>query len=228
MVTQSDHARLATEILRLWKTPEFLGNPRRDQILDATCQHDNGWQETDSAPRVSPQSGTPYDFRSLPEPVRLETWKRGCDRLLSEDLYTSLLVARHALQLLSTIPPTEESQEIHQTLETRIEGSLADCWVSREEFESDYLWLKTADHLALGLCQGDPTQLEGTGWVADFDGSACHLAPFPLAGTTRFQVSCRTIPDRCYHDSTDLTIELASARWTRTEFRLLPLNESKQ
>ena len=52
LVTQSDHARLAADLLRLFRLPELLEHPRRELLLRAIAEHDNGWWETDAAPRL--------------------------------------------------------------------------------------------------------------------------------------------------------------------------------
>ena len=54
------------------------------------------------------------------------------------------------------------------------------------------------------------------------EGDRLLLDPFPLAGSTTFEISCRHIPQRDYRSDTDLAMELATARWEKTSVRLLP------
>ena len=52
LVTQSDHAHFAAELLSLWRLDGFPDHPRRDDILFAVREHDNGWREEDAVPRL--------------------------------------------------------------------------------------------------------------------------------------------------------------------------------
>ena len=53
------------------------GRPRRDSILHAIGEHDNGWAEADGSPTVDPESGDVMDFVSAPLSVRHGVWPRG-------------------------------------------------------------------------------------------------------------------------------------------------------
>src|SRR6185436_12277599 len=97
LVTQPDHARFAADLLSLW--PELAGHPRRDDLLFATREHDNGWREADAAPRWDAGQGRPHDFLSLPEPERALLWRRGIGRFRASRPGAALLVAHHAAVL---------------------------------------------------------------------------------------------------------------------------------
>ena len=64
LVTQADHARLAADLLRLFRLPELLEHPRRELLLRAIAEHDNGWWEADAAPRLLAAVGR-LDFVEL-------------------------------------------------------------------------------------------------------------------------------------------------------------------
>ena len=70
LVTQADHARLAGDILRLVRLPELVEHPRRELLLRAVREHDNGWWEADSAPRLAASGSTALDFRDFPGDLR--------------------------------------------------------------------------------------------------------------------------------------------------------------
>jgi hypothetical protein len=221
VVTQSDHARLAADILGLWRDPILLDNPRRTLILRATAEHDNGWQETDSAPRVDPASGQPFAFDRLPWSVKVETWLRGCDRHRFSTPHLALLITRHTLALLEF--HSGEDPYLQELLEDRIEGLCEEASYPRDELELDYRWLSLADRISLRLCLG-VTGTERLGdWTVAGPGDKTTLEPFPLAGATRFRVASRSVPNRRYDSDTDLAVTLAEARWSRTEFRLSPV-----
>src|SRR6187401_2294836 len=78
VITQPDHARFSAELLSLWRA--LADHPRREELLFAVREHDNGWRETDAAPHWDAEQGRPHDFLSLPRTERIELWQRGTAR----------------------------------------------------------------------------------------------------------------------------------------------------
>src|SRR5690606_41437469 len=76
LVCQSDHARLAADLLALFRLPELAAHPRRDALLRAVADHDNGWWEGDAAPRADPATGAPSAFLGAPDRQRRALWAR--------------------------------------------------------------------------------------------------------------------------------------------------------
>src|SRR3954465_12508037 len=74
----------------------LAARPRRDAILHAIAEHDNGWAEEDAAPSVNPADGTIVDFISAPPSVRHGVWSRGVGRL-AHGPWVAALVAQHAI-----------------------------------------------------------------------------------------------------------------------------------
>ena len=81
LITQPDHAALSARIIRRWIADGFPTSPRRDVILLAVEQHDNGWQEIDDAPLVDPATGRLLDFMNAPDATRQGIWPRGVERV---------------------------------------------------------------------------------------------------------------------------------------------------
>ena len=98
-VTQSDHAHNAGEILSLFRLPQLVEHPRRDRLLRAVREHDNGWQEIDAAPALDARTGGPLGFRDVSDAQRREIWTRGSERWRTDDPYVALLINSHAIQL---------------------------------------------------------------------------------------------------------------------------------
>ena len=73
LITQPDHAYLARTIME--HCLPLASHPRRDAILHAIAEHDNGWAEEDAAPTVNPATGHVVDFVSVP--VRPALTRRG-------------------------------------------------------------------------------------------------------------------------------------------------------
>ena len=77
IVTQGDHARFAAELLSLWRADDLPEHPRRDDLLFAVREHDNGWLEADAAPRVDRATGRPHGFETIPIAPRQEQARSG-------------------------------------------------------------------------------------------------------------------------------------------------------
>ncbi len=221
LVTQGDHAACAAEILGLWRADGLPDHPRRAELLAAARRHDDGWREADAAPRLD-ADGRPADFRRFPEDERRAVWQRGVDRLASTSPYAALLVAEHALVLHAAGAATAEWAEFLEGLERRKAELAAGLGLSRAELAADYRFLHLGDLVSLTAC-GAWDSFQAFGWSGRREGSTLELDPFPLAGSTSFQIPCRYVPDRRYAGEADLAAELAPARWVELSCRLAPI-----
>lgn len=227
VVTQHDHARLAGEVLSLWREDGLPEHPRRGEVLFAAREHDNGWREADSAPRVDPETGRPHDFTSVPLGVRAEVWLRGTGRYAGERPYAALLVTRHALALHHDHRGDDAWEDaLLAPLHERLEELLERTGATEGEVRSDHRFLDLGDALSLAACQRWTEPMERAGRRFAFRPGGPHvdgelwIEPFPLAGATTFRVACRRIPDRRYSGDADLGGELAAARWTALRLRV--------
>ena len=227
LVTQPDHARVAAEILSLWRADGLPHHPRRDDLLFAVREHDNGWQGGDAAPRVNAESGRPYDFLDLPDELRRELWEVATRRFGDERPAAAALITRHALEIHHDRRGEETWTGFFTALEERLAAQLEASGLAVEELEHDYAWLWAADGISLRACGALDDGFETAHARVQRRGAELELDPFPLAGATTFKIPCRYIPDRRYDSDTDLTIELASARWTELPVRLVPPHDSK-
>jgi hypothetical protein len=94
LIGQPDHAALSRHIMTYWR--ELDSHPRRESILLAIGEHDNGWREPDASPSLDPASGRAHELINAPAAVRQGVWPRGVERL-SHDPWAAALVAEHAL-----------------------------------------------------------------------------------------------------------------------------------
>lgn len=221
-VTQPDHAGVAAEILGLWRADGLPEHQRRDELLFAVREHDNGWQEIDAAPYVCPTNGGPYTFTELPEIRRRELWLRGVDRHVEQRPYAALLITRHAIGIHADRRALADWSEFFDTL-TELEASLMEeLEPEPDHVAEDYGWLRLADLISLQACGALSERFEEAGHRFERQGSQIAIGPFPLAGATTFSVPARWIPDRTYSSDTDLAVELAATRWKSFDVRLVP------
>jgi hypothetical protein len=219
LVTQSDHAHFAAELLSLWRLEGFPAHPRRDDILFAVREHDNGWREEDAVPRLD-AAGRPLDFRQAALPERIEVWQRGIERHAETRPYAARLIAEHALALHRDRAGEDwelfrrSLEELSGELDAMVPGGTATAL-------EDYRYLAWADAAALaavGVWPEFDSEL-GRGQLRDSD---LHLDPFPFVGVTTFSMACRTVPDRVYGSVLDLASTLAESRWSELRLRGRP------
>jgi hypothetical protein len=219
LVTQSDHAHFAARLLALRRDDGLAGNPRRDEVLHAVREHDNGWREADAAPRVNERSG-PLDFREVPAPLRHEIWLRGVGRYAEHHPYAALLIAEHARRLHA-----EHRGEDWADFRARLGELQEDLRIrsgsAGESLDADYGLLEWADAAALAALGVWPAFKLACG-SGENRSDGLHLRPFPLAGSTHFEIACRSIPDRSYESTLDLARTLAESRWGTVRVGVLP------
>lgn len=238
LVTQTDHAHFAGELLALWRGDGLPDHPRRDDLLFAAREHDNGWRETDAAPRAGKRSGRPLDFLALPAAERAAIWRRGTARFEEKRPYAALLITLHALAI-NREPPSgiggggeaaeEEAadgawEELIVDLTERKERLFAATGVSETEAAADYRFVDLADLLSLTVCSGwrDPQTRQGFRARYDPEIRTLYPDPFPLAGPTSFPIPARRIPRRHFQGDADLGGALAAARWDELKVRVAP------
>src|SRR3954463_4207109 len=94
LITQPDHAQLARRIME--HCVALADHPRRNAIMLAIAEHDNGWAEPDAAPTVDLSTGRIADFITAPTAVRQGAWPRAVARL-AHSPWAAALVANHAV-----------------------------------------------------------------------------------------------------------------------------------
>jgi len=221
-VTQADHARFAADLLRLFRLPEIAEHPRRERVLRAVAEHDNGWWEADSAPLRDPVGAGALDFRAFSATERQEIWRRGVERFAGEDPYLAALVATHALRLSRRAQEEALWSEFRSALTARRDELLAAAEESPETLAADDPWLALADALSLAVCAGEAERLDIPGWSLVLRESEAALAPFPFAGATVFEFSARVLGPGRFTSDAALGVALATTPWRRMRVRFVP------
>ena len=227
LVTQNDHAHFSGELLSLWRGDGLPGHPRRDDILFAAREHDNGWREADSAPRVDRDSGEPHGFLSLPAADRIEIWRRGIRRYREQRPHAALLIHQHALALHASVGNGDEYAALLEEVRASRAELLEATGLDEGSLLDDYPWIQLSDALSLVACRCFAGGREGASRSSARPGSAARrfwrddgdlvIDPLPLAGATRFRIACRRIENRRYSSDVELATVLARARWEALE-----------
>lgn len=224
-ITQPDHARLSRELLALWRADPMPDHPRREELLDAVLEHDNGWREADAAPRLHASEARPHDFVSHPHQDRLEIWRRGIERWRGERPYVAFLILEHALYLHRHHHGSAAWDDFLFELEALRDETATAAGVDVQTLQSDYRWLHLVDLLSLAVCADWRDPFERWGFRGCWRPDTLEISPFPLAGTTHFSVPCRYLPRGEYASDSAVSIALAASSWRRFTFRVTPVRQ---
>lgn len=216
LITQPDHARLARQIME--RAAPLAGHPRKDSILLAIGEHDNGWREEDAAPAIDPASGRVFDFVSAPLAVRHGVWPRGVARLAA-DPWAAALVAQHALTIYDRFRSDAAWTAFFATM-TTARGTLLGVSAQPgagdlDTLVDDYQFLRLGDLISLAFCTGSTeTQWFGP-WTVHPSSDRVEVKPDPFGGAAvPVEIEARTIPDRAYRSDQDLRDAIASSSTT--------------
>jgi hypothetical protein len=197
LITQPDHAALAGRVMREWERDGWTRSARRDDILRAVAEHDNGWREVDRSPVRRESDGRPLDFVEAPDEIRQGVWPRGVERL-ADTPYSAALVAQHAVHVYSRYRGHADWTRFFSGMESLRDSHLARVPdATLDELLRDYLPVRIGDLISLVFCNlWKEPQREGEYEIA-LDGDRVVIAPDPFGGRTiPLEIEARELPDR--------------------------------
>jgi hypothetical protein len=181
LITQPDHARLARRIME--HCVPLASRPRRQAILRAIGEHDDGWLDEDTAPAVDANTGEVVDFIRAPLAVRQGVWPRTVARLADEP-WAAALVAEHALTAYERFRFEPEWATFFADLTATRDGLLRSTRLSLDELRADYLFVRLGDLISLAFCTGRPEPQEFRGWTIQLSGARVVVTPDLFGGAT--------------------------------------------
>lgn len=209
LITQPDHARLARRVME--RCVPLASLDRRDDILHAIGEHDNGWAEPDAAPVVDLESGGLADFIRLPLPARHEVWRRGIARLADRP-WTAALVAHHAITVYDRYRDDPGWGAFFADMEASRASMIAASGHAREEINADYVFLRLGDLISLVFCTASDERPAFGGWSVVRDGGRIVVSPDIFDGAVvPVAVEARELPVRRWYDDQALRVALADA-----------------
>jgi hypothetical protein len=192
LITQPDHAALAGRIMEHWVS---LGAAeRRDAILRAVREHDNGWREPDAAPTVDPHTGAVLDFVSIGTPVKQNVWRR-CLAGLTDAPWTAALVAHHAVSVYDRFRSDPTWDAFFADMESARDGHLTASGGAMDALVRDYVYVRLGDLASLAFCNAwsDPQGL-GPWTIRLLDGRHLLVEPNPFVHDVPIAVDARALP----------------------------------
>ncbi len=148
VVYQRAHALLAAQLIAPWNP---AGRPERwTELLAATAQHDNGWQEWEPGQRLT-SLGTPLHFEETPVEDLVAQSERAVRRAWHQSAWSGLLVSSHVAHLYGK----REEAPLRGLLERQ--AAQRRQWrrslgVRQRDVQADYAHLLWGDTFSLILC----------------------------------------------------------------------------
>jgi len=204
LITQPAHAALARRIMEPWTAGGLADHSRRDAILHAIEEHDNGWIEVDAAPMRTAE-GRIADFITLPLDDRRGVWPRGVNRL-ADDPFAAALVAEHSIFIFDRFRSDVDWAPFFAAQGVLRAKYAAAAGVSLEDLHRDYGFLRLADLISLTFCNRwkEPQDIFGHRIVGD-GGELVLVSPDPFGGeSVSLEIEARVMPNRVYRDEADL------------------------
>jgi hypothetical protein len=191
LITQPDHAQLARRIME--HCVSLVENPRRDAILRAIGDHDNGWAGPDAEPTVDVATGGVADFIRAPIAVRQGVWP-GSVAALADEPYAAALVANHAMFAYDRFRGDPEWAGFFEKMETARASMLATSGGSPDRLQADYAFLRLGDLISLAFCTGSTVEQSFRDWTVRLAGPRVIVTPGIFGGApVTFEVAARAV-----------------------------------
>jgi hypothetical protein len=196
LITQPDHAHLSRRIME--RCAPLSARPRRDIILFAIGEHDNGWTEEDRSPRVNPATGEVVDFMTAPADVRQRVWPRAVTRL-SASPWAAGLVAQHAMTIYDRHCHDHEWSRFFQEMQSLRDEMVRAAGLSLPDLMADYDFVRLADLISLTFCTGWSDEQRTGQWRIARSGDRVVVRPDPFAGAeVEMRIQAKEIPNAAF------------------------------
>jgi len=190
LITQPDHAQLARRIME--HCVSLVENPRREAILRAIGDHDNGWADTDAEPAVDAAGGV-VDFINAPLEVRQGVWPRTIAGLTAEP-YAAALVANHAMFAYDRLRDDAAWATFFAAMDASRLEMLQGSGASMGGLLADYAFLRLGDLIALAFCTGSTNAQQFRDWTVQLSGPRVIVTPGIFGGApVTFEVAARAV-----------------------------------
>lgn len=232
LISQHDHAELSGEIMKYWGNKEFGGLD--SEVLFAIGEHDNGWKEWDSSPKVNSVSRYPMNFLEMSSSDQSEIWRRCFKRHSANHPYASALIALHFGKLNEKSLNKNSNNGMARALQIEISDFVSDMLkinISNSDLNSlpkdvqvNLRLVQVADIISLTLCHGwlsigiedVPVSYNGSTAILNLksiDGSNYVMAPYPFSQPLiNLQVEGRRLGQKKFSGDAELREMLAESR----------------
>jgi hypothetical protein len=209
LITQPDHAHLSRAAME--HCVALSAHPRRETILHAIGEHDNGWIEEDASPRVNPVTGEVLDFINAPADMRQGVWPRGITRL-AHDPWAAALVAQHAIEVYSHFRDDSEWTAFFADLEERRAAMVRASGLPADDLLADYAFVRLGDLISLTFCVGWTDEHTLGEWRIRLSETNVLVSPDPFGGAAiPVEITALEILSEPFHSDDELRAALRHA-----------------
>lgn len=212
LITQPDHAHLSRAIME--HCAALAARPRRDAILRAIGEHDNGWAEEDAAPTVNPKTGVIDDFVKVPLRVRHAVWPRGVARL-ADDPWAAALVAQHAITVYDRFRADADWTSFFTKMEEARDAMAGASGMPLAVLLADYPFVRLGDLISLTFCAGWTDEQHFGDWTVKASGTRVVVTPDPFDGAEiPIAITAKVIRTESFRSDADLREAMSEAKTT--------------
>ena len=186
-------------------------HPRRDDMLLAIGEHDNGWADEDTAPTVDRQTGRVVDFVDASLMVRHSVWPRGVERLAHRP-WAAALVAQHALTVYDRFRGDADWISFFEAMQSARDRMLRADGGQLDDLDADYPFVRLGDLISLAFCADWSDEQSFADWRVQLSGNRVRVRPDPFGGKViPIAVEMREIARSVFPSDTELRAALATA-----------------
>ena len=241
LFTQYDHSLLSGEIMKYWGNQTFSGIGNDPGVIYAVTNHDHGWQEWDSNPRINPDNHYPASFIDMYPEEQHVIWSRCFENIPEQYSYSSALIALHFStfnnSLLSQNPGDKDLVDFKNKINSRVSGILN---IDSGQIESnlpdkvqrELKYIQIGDIISLTFCNGwESVQIkdvpEGNSvnktdlTLASKDGLNYTVSPYPFSKNyIEFNITGLEISGKEFNSDRDLRNAIKKGKEVNFKFSL--------
>lgn len=226
LITQHDHALLSGQVMSHWGTDMFVQPDPYDEVLFAIKEHDSGWKQWDSNPKINTENGFPANFTEMSPYDQSVIWSK-CYRSHCADYpYASALTALHFSKFNSSNLRKDPDNEqlkllqldmrdfISEELKFNISNGNSD--IIPEDIKVNLKLLQIGDIISLTLCHGwrsieiteapiDYSGAQTTLKMQSEDGFNYTISPYPFSEPLlQLSISGKNLDRKSFQDDQEL------------------------
>jgi hypothetical protein len=242
LITQHDHAKLSGQVIAYWGNNEFAEPEPFDEVLFAIREHDSGWKEWDSLPKINPETGYPANFVEMSSQDQCGIWSRCYKSHSSTHPYASSLIAFHFSRFNQSNIRKDPNNELAKSLQNDIMRFVAeklDIDVSNisvkkvpDEIRTNLKLLQIGDIISLTLCNGwrsieitevplDYSGSETTLKMESQDGFNYTIAPYPFCDSSlKFSIKGKKLDRKTFSDDEEFRERLSNSNYETLDFTI--------
>lgn len=189
----------------------LVDHPRRRSILLACAEHDGGWIEPDSDPRVDPATGRVIDFMTAPASIKQAVWPRAIARL-DDDPWAAALVAQHAITVYGRFHDDREWSTFFAQMAAARDRLAQKSGQTNADLEADYPFVRLSDLISLTFCN-EWTEPQSFGpWTVYGKGAHVVVTPNPFGAQVHFEIEATQLAGHTFKSDQELRAALATGR----------------